>query len=163
MKRVITAITLKYIHTKYELPNEISPSSSRRYLTIDRFSMSNCWNFFEFRKEDLHTIHLLLKLPRRCRLSNVSILPGEEVLLRGLYELISGEDQYNIAENVFGGDQSLQSRVFAYFIDFIFARCKKLMTDNMEWWFNYLLLILLFFSFSDCRVRFCTSYISIVL
>ena len=136
LKRVITAITLKYIHTKYELPYEISPSSSRRYLTIDSFSMSNCWNFFEFRKEDLQTLRLLLKLPTRCRLSNGSILPGEEVLLRGLYELVSGEDQYNIAENVFGGDQSLQSRVFAFFIDFIFARCKKLMTDNMEWWFK---------------------------
>jgi len=76
----------------------------------------------------------LLKIPSICRLCNGCVVHGEELLLRGLYELVSGEDQYNIAENIFGGDQSLQSRIFSYFIDFLYSRCLRLMTNNIEWW-----------------------------
>ena len=34
-------------------------------------------------------------------------MSGDEVMLRALYELVSGGDQYNIAINVFSRDQSV--------------------------------------------------------
>jgi hypothetical protein len=43
-------------------------------------------------------------------------MSGEEVFLRGLYELVSGETKHNISRNVFGRDWSAQSRAFKYFI-----------------------------------------------
>ena len=46
-------------------------------------------------------------------------MPGEEVLLRGLYELVSGADQHEIVV-VFGRDQTQQSRTFKYFVDHIY-------------------------------------------
>ena len=59
-------------------------------------------------------------------------MAGEEVMLRGLYELVSGEDQYNIAENVFDREQSQQSRAFYFFIDHVFTTFYDLVTDNLE-------------------------------
>jgi hypothetical protein len=63
-------------------------------------------------------------------------MSGEEVLLRGLYELVSGEDQYSIAENVFGREQSTQSRAFKFFNDHIYSTFLQLLSNNLEWWFN---------------------------
>ena len=44
------------------------------------------------------------------------MLSGEEVLLRGLYELVSGADQHEIIA-IFGKDQTV-------------------VTDNLQWWYN---------------------------
>ncbi len=70
--------------------------------TIESFSDSDCWNFFETRKEDLSRIQIALRIPARVTLMNVSSMSGEELMLRGLYELVSGNDQHDIAV-VFGG------------------------------------------------------------
>ena len=47
-------------------------------------------------------------------LENGSVMSGEEILLRGLYELVSGDDQHVITEKMFGRDQSQQSRAFKF-------------------------------------------------
>ena len=60
--------------------------------TIDSFTASECWNFFETRKEDLPRLLLNLRFPDQCNLENGSKMLGEEVLLRGLYELLSHLD-----------------------------------------------------------------------
>ena len=89
--------------------------------TIDSFTASECWNFFETRKEDLPRLLLNLRFPDQCNLENGSKMPGEEVLLRGLYELVSGADQHEIVV-VFGRDQTQQSRAFKYFVDHIYDK-----------------------------------------
>ena len=53
-------------------------------------------------------------------------MSGEEVLLRGLCELVSGEDQHNISRNVFGREQTAQSRSFKFFFN--------LLSDNLQFW-----------------------------
>jgi len=63
-------------------------------------------------------------------------MSGQEVFLRGLYELVSGEDQFNICENVFGSDQSTQSRAFKFFVNHIFENFYYLLTDNLNWWYE---------------------------
>jgi hypothetical protein len=80
------------------------PSKDR---TIASFSESECWNFFETRKRDLHRLLINLQFPDHCVLENRACMTGEEILLRGLYELVSGTDQFEIAVNVFGRDQIL--------------------------------------------------------
>ena len=65
---------------------------------------------------------------------------GEEVFLRGLYELCSGETQEKICVNVFGREFTQQSRAYSYFINHIYNNFKHLLYDNLEWFFkNYLL------------------------
>jgi hypothetical protein len=53
-----------------------------------------------------------------------------------MYELISGEDQHNISRNVFGRDQSAQSRALTFFINYIYETFLDLVTDNLQWWFE---------------------------
>jgi hypothetical protein len=103
--------------------------------TIDSFSDSECWNFFETRKEDLHRLKVNLEFEDKCILENGSVMSGEEVLLRGLYELVSGADQHEIIA-IFGKDQPLQSRAFKYFINHIYDNFMHLVTDNLQWWYN---------------------------
>lgn len=81
--------------------------------TIASFTDSDCWNFFETRKEDLPRLLVALTIPQRVTLSNGGAMSGEEVMLRGLYELVSGNDQHDIVV-VFGGDQTRQSRAFTW-------------------------------------------------
>jgi hypothetical protein len=59
---------------------------------------------------------------------------GDEVMLRGLYELVKGESQYSISESVFGRHQSDQSRAFSYFINHIYTAFLHLVTNNLDWW-----------------------------
>ena len=69
--------------------------------TVQSFSESQCWNFFECRKSDLTRLIRELKFPKTCLFDNRIKMSGEEMFLRGLYELVSGEDQNSIAEKVF--------------------------------------------------------------
>ena len=101
---------------------------------IDTFDETQCWNFFGIRKDDLRRMVKSLRFPAVVKFQNRSKMSGEEVFLRGLYELVNGENQYNIAENVFGRDQSQQSRAFNFFIKFIDETFYDLLSDNLEWW-----------------------------
>ena len=103
--------------------------------TIESFSESECWNFFETRKEDLPRLLVVLRIPEQVKLVNGSKMSGEELLLRGLYELVSGNDQHDIII-VFGGEQTKQSRAFTWFIDHIYATFLDLVTDNLQWWYE---------------------------
>jgi hypothetical protein len=82
---------------------------------------------FEFKKTDLLRLLPLLRLPDECTFDNRSKMAGEEVFLRGLYELVSGANKHEIA-GVFGRDWSAQSRAFKYFIEHMYilhrTKCK---------------------------------------
>ena len=123
---------IKYLSIMKE-DGEAIPPTIRLNRTIDSFNRSQCWNFFEFRQEHLYRLMENLKFPLVFHLANRSKLSGEEVFLRGMYELVSGADQFSISENVFGGDQSLQSRAFSAFIDhiYIYSTFLDLLTDNL--------------------------------
>jgi hypothetical protein len=105
-----------------------------RHRTIESFSESDCWQYFETRKADLYRMVEGLSFPEECVLENRSVMSGEEVFLRGMYELVSGEKQYSIARNVFGRDSTQQSRAFTFFIDHIYSSHLHLLTDNLDWW-----------------------------
>ena len=63
-------------------------------------------------------------------------MTGEEIMLRGLYELVSGDDQCVIANEILGRDQPAQSRAFSFFINHVYLHFQDILTDNLEWWFQ---------------------------
>ena len=130
------ACMAKYATIVFEPADFKLPRPPRLDRTIESFTESECWNFFETRKADLYRLLRAFRLPDKCVLENGTAMSGEEVMLRALYELVSGEDQYTIAQNVFGRDQSDQSRAYKYFVDLIYAQHNYLVTDNLEWWFE---------------------------
>lgn len=87
-------------------------------------------------RHDLKRLLELLKFPALVRFGNRSVLPGEEILLRGLYELCQGGSKHTISANVFGREWSSQVRAFNYFIDHIHDNFHHLITDNLEWWWK---------------------------
>ena len=101
-------------------------------MTIDKFSENDCYHQLRFKKEDLKNIFLNLAFPNIITLDNNIILPGEEIFLRGLYELVTGESKHSVAK-IFGRDFSVQSRSFTYFIDHLYSKCEQLMNNNLEW------------------------------
>ena len=104
--------------------------------TIDSFDESSCDQQFRFLKPHLYLLLRLLRFPRIVLLNNGIRMPGEEVLLRGLYEIRSGDNQFDAAVNVFGRDQSVQSRAYTWFVKHIYEHFSILVTDNLEWWFR---------------------------
>jgi hypothetical protein len=98
---------LMYLRMVLEPQNFKIERPMRITITIGSFTNYNRWNFFEFCQADLVRILIGLEVDGdKYTLENGSVMSGEEILLRGLYELVSGDDQYLIAERMFGRDQS---------------------------------------------------------
>jgi hypothetical protein len=133
--RIGTLAFLRYLSIVL-LRDEVIERPLRHDKTIDSFSESQCWTIFGIRKPDLTRLLKGLRFPQWIKLENRSKMSGEEVMLRGLYELVSGEDQHTISENVFGRDFSQQSRAFKWFVDHIYSTFLDLMQDNLTWWFE---------------------------
>jgi hypothetical protein len=93
--------------------------------------------FFKFKKADFKRLFELMELPEwptfpgnRLRMS------GEEVFLRAMYELSSGDNKQNICECLFGREFSAQSRAFTYFIRFMYEKYHHLVQNNLQWWYQ---------------------------
>ena len=130
LSRLLKVMMITYLKGIVELVVNLPPTAAR-YRTIDSFTNDQCWNFFETRKEDLPRLLKGLRFPGKVVFNNGGVMSGEECMLRGLYELVSGTDQYEIAENVFGLDQPTQSRAFSYFIYHIYDNFLDLLTNNI--------------------------------
>ena len=101
---------------------------------ISDFNDSDCFIFFRFLKADLYRLLHLLEFPETIRFDNRSRMSGEEVMLRGLYELASGETKHKISSNVFGREWSSQSRAFTWFMDYMYCNFSHLIKTNVGWW-----------------------------
>jgi hypothetical protein len=143
LNKVIKIVAAKYIDLQfvsqeaYEKERCINPD---RHRTLDSFSGPDFKAFFRYEKADLEKMMNLLRFPEKVILGNRQTATGETVFLRGLYELVSGERQYGIIRNVFGGSQPYQSLCFKYFITHMYDNFKHLVNDNLRWWYenNYL-------------------------
>ena len=134
------AIT-RYIRLKYA-PDVQIDSKPDKLRNISFFGIE-CKNKFRFEAIHLQEICGLLNnfgaRQRRkgfcCVLSNGITMPAEEILLRGLFELRSGDIKYDIAD-VFGRDISAQTRAFGFFIDYVYDNYKHLVHNNLRWWYE---------------------------
>jgi hypothetical protein len=76
---------------------QLEPSDPDKNLDIDSLTSFECEANYRFIKEHLHLLFKQLKFPDICKLSNGSVMHGENVFLRGLYELVGGELKHKIA------------------------------------------------------------------
>ena len=72
-----------------------------------------------------------MQFPNSAILVNGSKMNGEEVFLRGLYELATGASKMEIAE-IFGRYYSDQSRSFDYFINRMYNMFHHLVDNNLH-------------------------------
>ena len=101
---------------------------------IDSFCISDCPIMFRFQRD--HSSLYAYSSLYFDFLNNRSRMSGEEILLRGLYELVTGANKHTIAVSTFGRDWTQQSRAFKWFILHLFQSFKHLVVDNLEWWFR---------------------------
>lgn len=132
-EQVLQALAFYYLQTVTVSSEDIEylPSLNRG---IDSFTASQCRINFRFLKDDLRRVARLLGFSAMVSLSNGMRMRGEEVFLRGLYELVSGEVQEKASANVFGADQPTQSRSCSFFIDHIYDTFHHLVHDSLDWW-----------------------------
>jgi hypothetical protein len=86
---------LKYLSIMYQSTDDLEPIERppRWLVTVDSFSASRCYIYFKFKKADLFNLFELLNFPEDCKLYNGGSMKGEEVFLRGLFELCTGMNQ----------------------------------------------------------------------
>jgi hypothetical protein len=105
----------------------------RRYWSVAGLDEYFSREFLRFKKDLLLVLYPLLRFPFRVILDNQSVMSGEEVFIRGLYELVTGHKKTCVAE-IFGRHPSDQSRAFKYFINHIYNTFHHIVEDNLQWW-----------------------------
>jgi hypothetical protein len=135
LDRILRVNQVRYFRLMVEPPSFNLGSTPNRHRTIASFSPSQCKTKFRFLKQDLVRLMAALKIPEEIKMRNRSWQSGEEVLLRGLYELVHACNQEETGDNVFGGVGSDQSLAYGWFTDHIFDNFKHLVQDNLEWWY----------------------------
>ena len=105
-----------YVHLLRE-PEYILEAPVRRDIRIAAFTPSECRINFRFCQPDLIRLYTALHFPAWISFDNRAKMAGEEVFLRGMYELVTGENQHRSCTNILGREGTTQSRAFAAFIN----------------------------------------------
>ena len=142
LKSVICLITsvigLMYIIMKaYHVDDNLEhlPTGDPSMTRISDYDESECDLLFRFKKSDLTQLVKLLRFPDRVRFSNRVHMTGEEIMLRGLFELCSRDTQYKISRH-FGRCWTMQSRAWSYFIFHMYQEHHHLLHDSLPWWYR---------------------------
>jgi hypothetical protein len=80
------------------------------------------------------SIFTLLQISDTAILQNLAKVTGEEVSLRGLFEIRRGNGQFDCAEHGFGTDSSAQSTTYSWLINYVHRCLKHLGCDNLDLW-----------------------------
>ena len=128
-----TALLWRHFLLRYTDDVELESAVNKRR-TIESFGPS-IKKDFRFEAGELYLLLKELKFPEDIVLDNGIVMTGEEVFLRGLYELVTGALQHTIAD-IFGRDFSAQSRAFNFFIDLVYDNHRHLVQNNLEWWYR---------------------------
>lgn len=131
VKKALKICLIRHIYLKYTPNVSLEPSLSNRRRDIDSYSPAECESLFRFKKEDMKRLCRLLKFPydENMIMDNGLSFPGEEVFLRGLYELVGGEAKHRVARE-FGRDHTSQSRAFDAFIDHVYDKFHHLVRET---------------------------------
>ena len=81
--------------------SEPAEKPERKDVTVDSFKPSTAKLFFNFKKDDLSRLIDLFKFPEYCILENGSKMKGEQLFLRGLFELRTGDNQERMCTFLF--------------------------------------------------------------
>ena len=130
-ERIMKVSIIKYLSLRYveDIPLQPTVNYSR---SIESFGQS-IKKDLRFEANDIRILIRELGFLNIVKFDNRIKMSGEEVFLRGLFELVTGSCKHDIA-NQFGRDFSAQSRAFNYFIDNIYDNYHHLVHDNLSWW-----------------------------
>jgi hypothetical protein len=135
LDKILKISIVRYLHLVIERPihhdDNCRPNAHR---TIESFRPSECLIYFRFTRAHLFLLVELLLFPQVVKFDNRAKMSGEEVLLRGLHELPHGSNKFIIANEIFGGPFTLQSRALTWFINHIYDSFHHLLHDNLNWW-----------------------------
>ena len=99
-----------YLKKSFHLDGYIKlPTPPPTMIRISDYNDAECDLLFRFKKADLVELLSLLRFPLKVRFSNRTTLTGDEIFLRGLYEINSRDTQYKISRH-FGRCWTMQSR-----------------------------------------------------
>jgi hypothetical protein len=87
LRDLLALISLRYMSILFIFDPVVRLGSLPLRTSINEFNDSDCHIFFRFLKADLHNLRQLLRFPDKIVFENGSTMSGEEVFLRGLYEL----------------------------------------------------------------------------
>ena len=132
--RRMLIICLGYYTYLTQEPEYILERPVRRAVHIIAFTPSECRINFRFCQPDLSRLFTALHFPEWIIFDNRGKMRGEEVFLRGLYELVTGENQHRSSTHIFGREGTTQSRAFKAFINHIYDNFQHLLRDNLSWW-----------------------------
>lgn len=135
VNEVIRFFMVRHCLLTHTVERGLEPCRPDRKRTIDSWILDECEMDFRFDNENLHILCRELRFPDIVRFDNGMVMSGEEVFLRGLYELVSGEVKNKVAKE-FGREWSAQSRAFNFFIDYMYNTFSHLVHDNLEWWYR---------------------------
>lgn len=136
LRDLLALISLRYMSILFIFDPVVRLGSLPLRTSINEFNDSDCHIFFRFLKADLHNLRQLLRFPDKIVFENGSTMSGEEVFLRGLYELASGETKHKISTNVFGREWTIQSRAFSWFMNHLYTEFAHLVKENLDWWYR---------------------------
>ena len=108
------------------VPTFLEPCPSQKR-TVESFSDVDCAQMFRIDKVSLTRLYSHLLFENRNRLPYGHVMSGEEIFLRGLFELSTGSLQQIITRD-FVGYQPHQSMAFTFFVDTF----SDLVTNNLE-------------------------------
>ena len=100
---------------------------------IADYNDAECDLLFKFKKTHLEEMVNLLRFPEYVRFSNRVTITGEEIMLRGLYEMNSRDTQYKISRH-FGRCWTMQSRAWTFFVHHMYSEHHHLVHDSLPWW-----------------------------
>jgi hypothetical protein len=116
-KNIVKSLIRQYIEIKYVVDIDLVRTTD---LKRNLFSFGqSVKKDLRFEANDLRILVRELRFQDKIKLDNGMVMSGEEVFIRGLFELVSGCSKSEIA-NQFGRDFSAQSRAFSYFINHIY-------------------------------------------
>jgi hypothetical protein len=122
---------IKYLSLRYVEDIALEPTVNHSR-NIQSFGQS-IKKDLRFEAIDIRFLIIQLGFSNIVKLDNRIKMSGEDLFLRGLFELVSGSSKHDIADQ-FGRDFSAQSRAFNYFIDIIYDHFHHLVNDNLSWW-----------------------------
>jgi len=132
---VIDATAAEYVKVMVDTGDELNKPPRPFDFDLEAIAEDWCYEFLRIRKPDLRRYYNLMRFEPTITLENGTSMTGEEVFVRGMYELVTGEKQTSIADKL-GRHPSDQSRAFTYFVHHMYETFHHLVDNNLAWWFQ---------------------------
>lgn len=135
LDQIIYISANEYLNLMIDPDDELNRPSRPFNFNLEAIEEDWSYEFLRIRKRDLRRFYDLMQFPPVIKFDNSSTMSGEEVFIRGMYELVTGEKKSSIVDKL-GRHVSDQCRAFSYFIHHMYEKFHHLVDNNLTWWFQ---------------------------